>query len=74
MAKLYSFLLFFCFMVIIPTFDANVKEDEVYWQKHIEGLDAYWQERAAVAEKVNKEAFSPDPYAVSGNLTSIVSE
>ncbi|XP_019432025.1 PREDICTED: pectate lyase-like [Lupinus angustifolius] len=74
MGKLYSFFIFLCFMMIIPSFDANVKESESYWQEHMKTLDAYWQEKAVVAEKVNKEAFFPDPYALSGNLTSSVSE
>ncbi|KAE9595591.1 hypothetical protein Lal_00031145 [Lupinus albus] len=73
MGKLYSFL-FFCFMAMIPSFDANVKEDETYLQEHVKTMDAYWKEKAIVAEKVNKEAFFPDPYAVSENLTSSVSQ
>ncbi|OIW20957.1 hypothetical protein TanjilG_26669 [Lupinus angustifolius] len=60
--------------VVDMSFDANVKESESYWQEHMKTLDAYWQEKAVVAEKVNKEAFFPDPYALSGNLTSSVSE
>ncbi|KAK7274743.1 hypothetical protein RIF29_15841 [Crotalaria pallida] len=74
MAKLCSFFLFLCFMVIIPSFDANVKESESYWDEKNKSMDAYWKEKAVIAEKVNKAAFFPDPYALSGNLTSSVSE
>ncbi|TKY69721.1 pectate lyase 3 [Spatholobus suberectus] len=74
MAKLCHFFLLICFVVIIPTLHANVKEDDAYWQRKTELLDPYWKEKAAVAEKLNQEAYSTDPYALTSNLTYSVSE
>lgn len=76
MAKLEDyFFLLICFLVTIPTLYANVKEENTYWlmQKPVLS-DAYWKERATVAEKENQAAFTPDPYAVSGNFTSKITE
>ncbi|XP_020217787.1 pectate lyase [Cajanus cajan] len=68
------FYLLICFITIIPTLDANDKENEEYWKKQTEVLDAYWEYREEVAQEENKEAYTPDPYALTSNLTSNVSE
>ncbi|CAL5188703.1 unnamed protein product [Lathyrus oleraceus] len=76
MAKLYHLFLLTIFVVIIPTLvHANVKEQDSYWDNIFPSLNnTYWQGRAARAQKTNDEAYTPDPYAVSGNMTSSVSE
>ncbi|XP_027361416.1 probable pectate lyase 3 [Abrus precatorius] len=74
MENLYNVLLLTCFLVLIPTLHANVKEDSGYWEKHEEVLDSYWIQRASDAEKVNQGAYYSDPYALTSNLTSSVSQ
>ncbi|CAL5188701.1 unnamed protein product [Lathyrus oleraceus] len=76
MAKLYHLFLFTILVVIIPTLvHANVKEQDTYWKNLLPYInDTYWQEKAAKAEETNNIAYTPDPYAVSENLTSVVSE
>jgi pectate lyase len=54
---------------------ANVKEDKAYWDRILPTLNTtYWQKKASIAVKANDKAYTPDPYAVSGNLSSTVSE
>lgn len=56
------------------TLRANELESDEYWVEHENEFDSYWKERAKVAKEVNQEAYFPDPYAVSGNLTETVTE
>lgn len=76
MAKLYHLFLLTILVVIIPTLvHANVKEQDSYWENLLPYInDTYWREKAAKAEETNNIAYTPDPYAVSENLTSVVSE
>lgn len=75
MADLYTSLLVICLVVIIPTLYANVKEDQVYWDRQMKALDTtYWKDKALNATKANQEAYFPDPYAVTRNLTSSISQ
>ncbi|KAK2375062.1 pectate lyase [Trifolium repens] len=76
MAKLYYLYILTCLVVIIPTLvHANVKEEKSYWDKVSPTLkDPYWSEKATIAARTNDEAYTPDPYEVSENLTSSVSE
>ncbi|XP_061338814.1 probable pectate lyase 3 [Gastrolobium bilobum] len=74
MAKLSNFFFLGCLLVIIPTLHANVKEDTAYFEKQAEQADSYWKERAVIAEKANLEAFNPDPFALTGNLSSTINE
>jgi pectate lyase len=54
---------------------ANVKEEKSYCDKVSTTLkDPYWSEKATIAAKKNDEAYTPDPYEVSENLTSSVSD
>ena len=74
MAKLHIFLHFLCLALIIPNLYANILETDAFWKDHLQEFDEYWKERAKVAEKDNQAAYFADPYAVSGNFTSSVSE
>lgn len=75
MAKMHNFFLLTCLIVIIPTLHANVKEDEIYWKRQSQILnDSYWKQKASVAEKENKQAYTSDPYSLTKNLTFSVSE
>ncbi|CAI8587815.1 unnamed protein product [Vicia faba] len=76
MTKLYHLFLLTFLVVIIPTLvNANVKEQDSYWDNILPFInDTYWREKAVDAEKANNKAYTPDPYAVSGNMTSTVSE
>ncbi|KAK7362193.1 hypothetical protein VNO77_04299 [Canavalia gladiata] len=71
---IFAFILF-SLAIFIPTLHANVlEEDEGYWKTHVVEFDPYWRKRAKIAQVDNEEAYFRDPYAVSGNLTSSVSE
>jgi len=76
MAKLNHLFLLTCLVVTISTLvHANVKEDKAYWDRILPTLNTtYWQKKASIAAKANDKAYTPDPYAVSGNLSSTVSE
>ncbi|CAL5188700.1 unnamed protein product [Lathyrus oleraceus] len=76
MAKFYHLFLLVILVVIIPTLvHANVKEQDSYWDNIFPFInDTYWREKSAEAEKANNIAYTPDPYAVSENMTSTVSE
>ena len=74
MVKLPIFLHFLCLAVTIPTLYANILETDAFWQDHLKEFDQYWRERAKIAEKDNQAAYFADPYAVSGNFTSSISE
>ena len=74
MAKVYNLFLSLCLVVIIPTLHANILENDTYREELLNEFDEYWKEREAIAEKDNKEAYFPDPYAVTENFTSSVSE
>lgn len=76
MAKLYHLFLLTIFVVIIPTLvQASVKEQDGYWNNILPSInDTYWRTKAASAQKTNDKAYTPDPYAVSGNMTSSVRE
>ncbi|RDX64906.1 putative pectate lyase 3, partial [Mucuna pruriens] len=74
MAKyLYLFVLL-SLTVLIPTLNANELETNEYWVNHTNEFDTYWQERAKVAKIDSSAAYFEDPYAVSGNFTSSISE
>ncbi|QCD82723.1 pectate lyase [Vigna unguiculata] len=60
--------------LLIPTLNANSLEKDGYWKSHSNEFDTYWQTRAEEAAKDNKAAYFKDPYSVSGNFTSSVSE
>ncbi|KAE9607937.1 hypothetical protein Lal_00039986 [Lupinus albus] len=76
MVQFNIWLLFLCLSIVTlaTTLHANLLESEEYWEKHVVEFDEYWKGRARIAEQDNKAAYSSDPYAVSGNLTSSVSE
>ncbi|KAL5100334.1 hypothetical protein RYX36_004661 [Vicia faba] len=76
MAKMYHLFLLTILVVIIPTLvHANVKEQPLYWDNLLPFInDTYWREKAVTAQKANSIAYTPDPYAVSENMTSVVSE
>ncbi|KAK7309572.1 hypothetical protein RJT34_06411 [Clitoria ternatea] len=61
-------------LVLLPTLEANVKEDSSYFDKRVDLHNAYWQDKAATAQQVNQQAFTSDPYSVTSNLTYSVSE
>ncbi|KAL2349293.1 hypothetical protein Fmac_003293 [Flemingia macrophylla] len=61
-------------MTIIPELDASVKEDGDYWKQQSVMFDEYWKRREQVAEIENKQAYNPDPYSLTSNLTSNVTE
>jgi pectate lyase len=68
------FLFFLSLAIIIPTLNANVLESKEFWKEQSTEFDAYWQERAIAAKQYNQAAYTPDPYAVSGNLTASITE
>ncbi|CAK8536806.1 unnamed protein product [Lathyrus sativus] len=76
MEKLYHLFLFIILVVIIPTLvQANVKEQDSYWDNLLPFInDTYWREKAAKAEETNNKVYTPNPYTVTENLTSGVSE
>lgn len=74
MIKCHNLVVLLCLAVSIPTLNGNVLEDEGYWVNRSGEYDAYWKERQQVAKAENEAAYNADPYAVSGNLTSEVSE
>jgi len=76
MEKLYHLFLLTCLVVTISTLvNANVKEDKAYWDRIAPVLNTtYWQQKASIAAIKNDKAYTPDPYAVSGNLSHSVNE
>ncbi|XP_020224116.1 pectate lyase-like [Cajanus cajan] len=68
------FLILLSLAVIIPTLNANILEKDEYWQNHVNDFDPYWQERAKTAKKNSEAAYFQDPYSLSGNLTTSVSD
>lgn len=76
MTRFYSFFVVFSLVVIIPTLvHANVKEHPQYWVKQLRVLnDSYWKERATTAAMANLKAYTPDPLAISANLSLTVNE
>ncbi|ESW25834.1 hypothetical protein PHAVU_003G069100 [Phaseolus vulgaris] len=74
MAIRQNLLVLLSLAVLIPTLNANTLESEEYWQKHENEFDPYWKGRAETAAVDNNAAYFPDPYSVSGNLSSSVSE
>ncbi|KAK7317520.1 hypothetical protein RJT34_01833 [Clitoria ternatea] len=74
MAKNHIYFLLLSLAIFIPSLHANTLESDEFWQEREKEYDKYWQHREKVAETDNEEAYSSDPYDVSGNLTSSVSE
>jgi len=74
MAKLRIIFFLTCLVVTIPTFYANVLEDEQFWANQTKLFDKYWKQREQVAEKDNQEAYINDPYSFSRNITDNVTE
>lgn len=76
MEKLYHLFLLIILVVILPSLvHANVKEEPSYWDNVLPFInDTYWRGKATDAEKANNLAYTLDPYAVTGNMTSNVSE
>jgi len=74
MATCQNIFLLLSLAVLIPTLNANILESEEYWRDHATEFDSYWKERAAAAAEKNEAAYFADPYSVSGNFTSSVSE
>ena len=66
-------IIFLC-LVLIPALYANELEKDEYWKEHRPEFDAYWKGRANEAKKFNQEAYDPNPFDVSSNLTSGVAE
>ncbi|TKY58803.1 pectate lyase P59 [Spatholobus suberectus] len=60
--------------ILFSTLNAITDGDDEFKQNHGYEADGYWRERAEEAKKDNQAAYSEDPYAVSDNLTSSVSE
>ncbi|BAT74568.1 hypothetical protein LR48_Vigan01g102300 [Vigna angularis] len=69
-----NFFVLFYLAVLIPTLNGNPLEDDQYWKNHENEFDTYWKDRAQKAAEDNKAAYFEDPYSVSGNFTSSVSE
>ncbi|KAL3006593.1 hypothetical protein AAZX31_08G287100 [Glycine max] len=69
----YYFLLL-SLAIFIPTLNGNSLEKDEYWQSHVYEFDSYWQERAKAAKVDSQAAYFEDPYSVSSNFTSSVSE
>jgi len=74
MTKLCSIFLLTCLVVTIPTFYANVLEDEEFLDNQTKSFDGYWKGRKQVAEKQNQEAYITDPYSFTINMTNNISE
>ncbi|CAK8536808.1 unnamed protein product [Lathyrus sativus] len=74
MEKLYHLFLLAILVVIIPTLvHANVKEKNSYLDNIFPFInDTYWRKKTVDAEKENNIAYTPDPYAVSRNMTSLL--
>ncbi|ESW29378.1 hypothetical protein PHAVU_002G065800 [Phaseolus vulgaris] len=74
MTKLCSIFLLTCLVVTIPTFYANVLEDEEFLDNQTKSFDGYWKGRKQVAEKQNQEAYITDPYSFTINMTNNISD
>ncbi|KAK7386950.1 hypothetical protein VNO78_27347 [Psophocarpus tetragonolobus] len=74
MANCHIIIILLSLAILIPTLNANILEKEEYWHSHVDEYDSYWQEKAKVAKAHSEAAYFADPYAVSGNFTSSISE
>ncbi|KAL1315787.1 probable pectate lyase 3 [Arachis duranensis] len=71
MVEMYNLFLSLCLVAMIPILKANILENTTYLNDFDE---EYWKERAAIAEKDNREAYFLNPYEISGNFSSTVLE
>ncbi|KAL1365719.1 hypothetical protein HN51_013707 [Arachis hypogaea] len=61
-------------LTCIPTMYANILETDAYIKDITRDFDPYWWQRAEVAKIENQKAYFPDPYAVSSDFTSAITD
>ncbi|KAL1365714.1 hypothetical protein HN51_013702 [Arachis hypogaea] len=74
MASKNEILLLYFVCLGLTCIEANILENDKYWTNHEQEFDGYWKQRAEIAKTDNLKAYFPDPYAVSGNFTSAISD
>ncbi|KAL1327695.1 hypothetical protein HN51_037707 [Arachis hypogaea] len=61
-------------LTCIPTMYANILETDAYIKDLTRDFDPYWWQRAEAAKIENQKAYFPDPYAVSSDFTSAITD